>query len=172
MMKNIKQNFKENKKTIFTSLVLIALFVLLDQFTKSLMVEYLIKIPSNSVEVFSFFNLALVLNTGVSFGMFAGLSFGKTIISAVAIVITLFLFFLMLKEGRKPIIFAYALVISGAIGNTIDRISLGGVVDFLDFHFKGWHYPAFNVADSLIFVGALTLIFGDLIFKKLFEKQV
>lgn len=171
-MKNIKQNFKENKKTIFINIFLIALFVLLDQFTKSLMVEYLIKIPSNSVEVFPFFNLALVLNTGVSFGMFSGLTFGKTIISAVAIAITVFLLFLMLKEGRKPIIFAYSLVIAGAIGNTIDRISLGGVIDFLDFHFKGWHYPAFNLADSLIFVGAITLIFGDLIFKKFFEKQV
>ena len=168
-MKSIKTNFKQNKNMIAINFMFICLFAFLDQITKNLIILFFVKNEISLYEVLPFFNLTLVLNTGVSFGIFSGLSYGKIIISTIVLCIILVLFYLFLKEKRFLVSFCYSIIIAGAIGNTIDRIKYGGVVDFLDFHLMGFHYPAFNIADSLVFCGAFALIFYDL-FKKKYEK--
>ena len=167
-MKDIRLNFKQNKRIILTNLLLLALCIILDQISKQFMMGFLIAKPLNSHPVLPFFSFTLALNTGVSFSFFAELENGKVVLSTVAIIISLFLLYLFLREKNPLIAFAYMLIISGAVGNTIDRITLGGVIDFLHFYIKNWHYPIFNLADCFIFVGAIILIFGDL-FKKKYE---
>ena len=130
---------------------------LLDQFSKWAMLE-LLHLKSQSYEITSFFNLVLVWNTGVSFGMFAGNGTVKALILVIvaAVIVVVLLQWLRRSSGRlMP--FGIGLVIGGAIGNIIDRLRFGAVVDFLDFHLGDWHWPAFNVADSAICVGVVLL---------------
>lgn len=111
-----------------------------------------------SYEILPFFQLVCTLNTGVSFGMFSEIPYGKEILTIITIIILLFIYVLMYKEKSRKIKYCYSLIISGAFGNIIDRILHGGVIDFLDFYYKNSHYPAFNVADSLIFIGVFGII--------------
>lgn len=128
-----------------------------DQITKQLALTYLSGGPS--VEVTSFFNLVLVWNTGVSFGMFqSGGDTGRWILIALACAISLVLVVLLAREQRSLTRLAYWLVLAGAVGNVIDRLRFGAVVDFLDFHAGGYHWPAFNIADSAIVIGAGLLL--------------
>lgn len=122
--------------------------------------------PPKTIEVTSFFNLVLAYNRGVSFSLFNSDSPANPyIFSALALVIVIGLvIWLRRLEHRLPAL-AVGLVIGGAIGNTIDRFVYGGVVDFLDFHWGVNHWPAFNVADSGIVVGAVLLII-DALFRR------
>jgi signal peptidase II len=167
-MKDVRLNFKQNKKIIFCNLIVLIFCIILDQISKQFMLSFLISKPFNSYPILPFFNFTLALNTGVSFSLFAGMENGKIILSVIAILISIFLTYLFLKEKNKLFSLAYSLIISGAIGNTIDRVMYGGVIDFLDFYIKNWHYPIFNLADCFIFIGAVIFIFGDL-FKKKYE---
>lgn len=116
------------------------------------------------IEVTGFFNLTLVYNRGVSFGLFAGdsvlMQWGFV---ALALAVAGFLArWLWRGEGRLSSI-ALGLIIGGAVGNAIDRIWLGAVVDFLDFHVGGYHWPAFNIADSAIAIGVAGLVIDGFI---------
>jgi signal peptidase II len=135
----------------------------LDQFTKWLALS-VFDFAANPVAVTPFFNLVLVWNRGVSFGMFNQASAaGPWILTGLALAITAgLLWWLRHAQGRVAIT-ALGLVIGGAIGNVIDRLRFGAVVDFLDFHVAGWHWPAFNVADSAICVGAALLLLDGLL---------
>lgn len=115
------------------------------------------------IEVLPFFNLVLVWNRGVSFGMFGGIGdWGPWILVAVSLVISAVLArWLMRAENRLEAV-SLGLIIGGAIGNVIDRLRFGAVVDFLDAHAMGYHWPAFNVADSAIVIGAAILILESL----------
>jgi signal peptidase II len=113
------------------------------------------------VAVTPFFNLVLVWNRGVSFGLF-GANDGELqrwllvgVALAVAAVLTVWLARGVADRLQR---WSFRLIIAGAVGNAIDRVLHGAVVDFLDFHYAGWHWPAFNVADSAIVVGALLLV--------------
>ncbi len=169
-MKRIRENFKKNKKMVLINLMFAFAFIVLDQMTKTFILKMLLSTPFKSQSVLPFFSLTLVLNEGVSFGFLANLANAKIIILILVAFIVIFVSYLFLKEENKYNSFGYALIIAGAIGNTIDRITYGGVVDFLDFHIKNWHYPAFNVADISIFCGAFIIITFDL-FKKKYEKN-
>lgn len=113
-----------------------------------------------SVAVTSFFNLVLVMNPGASFSFLADAGgWQKWFFIVLALGISGWLVMLIryhAKEKMMPA--ALALVLGGALGNVIDRLRFGAVVDFLDFHVAGWHWPAFNVADSAITVGVVLLI--------------
>lgn len=113
-----------------------------------------------------FFSLVRAWNTGVSFSMFNnwGVS-GVIILSLVAFVIIAFLFNWLRKENNRLIQVALGFIIGGALGNVIDRVRLGAVFDFLDFSFGGYHWPAFNVADSFICIGAVIVIVHGLFSK-------
>jgi len=140
----------------------------LDQWTKSLIVQKLML--HQKVEVISgFFNLIHVRNTGGAFGIFGGEKGGIgsilfVVVSLIAIAILIFLF-IKLGEKEKTLALSFSLVLSGAIGNLIDRLRFGEVIDFLDFYVSSTHWPAFNVADSAICIGiglmALELLKGD-----------
>ncbi|MBT9506183.1 signal peptidase II [Rhodoferax sp.] len=140
-------------------------FILLiaDQFTKVLIVGYYHL--GDSTYVTSFFNVVRVHNSGAAFSFLAGASGWQrwffTVIGVVAAVLILW----MLKShaGQKLFSFALACILSGAIGNVIDRVLYGYVVDFLDFHWRNWHFPAFNIADSAITIGAICLILDELL---------
>jgi signal peptidase II len=138
----------------------VALAILLvDQASKAIVLALL----AEPIRVTGFFNLVLVWNRGVSFGMLGGLGGSAPwlligLALAVAVALTIWLW----RETRLLAGLALGLVIGGALGNAIDRVRFGAVVDFLDFHLSGYHWPAFNVADSAIVVGAGLLVLDGL----------
>jgi len=116
-------------------------------------------------EMTSFFNLVMVWNQGVSFGMFQlPQSWGPLFWTGLSILFILFLFVWAVQSSSKFFQIMVALIIGGAIGNVIDRIQYGAVADFFDFHLFGYHWPAFNVADIAIFCGACLIILNQLFF--------
>lgn len=114
-----------------------------------------------------YFNLVKAWNTGVSFSMFNDWGIpGVVLLSSVAFCIVLFLILWLRKEHSKVLQIALGFIIGGAIGNVIDRVRLGAVFDFLDFHLADSHWPAFNVADSFICIGAVIIIIHSLLIKE------
>ena len=116
------------------------------------------------MEVTDFFNLVCVLNPGAAFSFLAGAGgWQKPILLAFgAIVSAAITFWLVRSPINRFAAFGFAAILGGALGNVIDRARRGAVVDWLDFHLAGWHWPAFNVADIGITVGAAALIFDGL----------
>lgn len=130
----------------------------LDQLSKWWIVERVMA-PPRVIPVTPFFNLVMGWNRGVSFGMFNWDSVATAwIFSALALVIVAVLLVWMARDDRASCAAALGLVIGGALGNVIDRVRFGAVADFLDFHAFGYHWPAFNVADTAISLGALALL--------------
>ena len=115
------------------------------------------------IPVTSFFDLVLVHNRGASFGIFSDApGWASVALIVFAILISIALAIWMWRVNETLLAVALALVIGGAVGNVIDRIRFGAVVDFLDFHVAGWHWPAFNIADSAITIGVILLILDSL----------
>ncbi len=147
-----------SRLALFFIIVLVIMGV--DQFTKSLIIKHFSLNQSQEV-IPGFFNLTYVRNTGAAFGVFAGHErwrhFFFLCIGGIAL---FFLFYYFLKNNKnKWVLFGTSLVFSGALGNLIDRLRFGYVIDFLDFYIGKYHWPAFNVADSAITVGTFLLIF-------------
>ena len=131
-----------------------------DQLSKWWIVDKLMATPQ-AIEVTSFFNVVMVWNRGVSFGFFgAGGDATRWILSALSMAVVVGLCIWMVRAQKMVVGAALGLVIGGAIGNVADRLHYCAVADFLDFHLLGWHWPAFNVADSAIFIG-VGLLFLD-----------
>jgi len=138
-------------------LAVAAAVLIADQVSKHLVLTHMSGGPH--IEVTPFINLVLVWNTGVSFGMFqSGGQAGRWILIGLACAISLVLAVLLARESRPLTRLAYWLVLAGAIGNVVDRARFGAVVDFLDVHLGGYHWPAFNIADSAIVIGAGLLL--------------
>jgi len=135
-----------------------AAIVALDQLVKWIFLSKFA--PGERLEVTGFFNLVLVFNKGAAFSFLAGAPGWQTpFFAAIALAAAIVISVLILRHaGKKMFCAGLALILGGAIGNLIDRLRFGHVVDFLDFHAMGWHWPAFNVADSAITVGAAILI--------------
>src|SRR3954465_1593601 len=112
------------------------------------------------LEVTGFFNMVLVYNKGAAFSFLSDAGGWQTPALAVfaAVAIAVVGTFIVRSPGRQMLRSGLALILGGALGNLVDRVRFGQVVDFLDFHAAGWHWPAFNVADSAITVGAAVLI--------------
>ena len=141
----------------------IALVVFIfDQLSKWWILTEVMPIPT-VIRVTSFFNIVIAYNRGISFGMFdSGSPWGSWILIAVALgIVALLLSWLMKGESLMSAL-AIGLIIGGALGNVVDRIRLGAVVDFLDFYIGSNHWPAFNLADTAITLGAAALIFEAL----------
>lgn len=135
------------KKRIWYSLLFISFIVLLDQATKFLARTYIN--PMESIGLLPVLNLVSVRNRGAAFGMFSSL--GNSFFIAVSVAAILFMFWVIVtaKEDYR----VFSLLAGGAMGNLIDRLTLGYVVDFIDFTVSGHHWPAFNVADSALTIG-------------------
>ena len=145
------------KQMIIAGLVV----VILDQITKWLVLRSILL--GDSIEVIpGFFNLVLTFNKGAAFGMMAGLSDGvREVVLALttgfALVVVAFFLFTDCKRDALGQV-ALAMILGGALGNIIDRIRIGAVIDFLDVYYGTAHWPAFNVADSAICIGVALLI--------------
>lgn len=139
-------------------LIVVSVF-LLDLITKNFFLQYWQ--PYEVVEVLPFLNLVLAFNTGAAFSFLAdagGWQRWFFIILTIAVCIYLLVLLSQAKPQQRFYRVGLALIIAGALGNLYDRIMHGFVVDFIDFHINQWHWPAFNVADSGITIGAIMLI--------------
>jgi signal peptidase II len=143
-------------------LTLAGAIIAVDQMTKFAVVASLAL--HETVSVSPFFNLVLVYNRGAAFSFLAGASGWQTVFFiAIALIAAVWIVYLLKRYPRETLFcLALTLVLAGAVGNVVDRIRLGAVIDFLDFHAFGWHWPAFNVADSAITCGALLLVWDGL----------
>ncbi len=146
---------KASRSLIALGLIAAAASVLLDQASKELAFKYFSE-GQPEIQITSFFSLVRVWNFGISFGMFAGHR-QPMILTGVSLVIIMVLLGWLTKTPYRMVAIALGLVIGGAIGNVIDRLRFGAVADFLDFHVLGYHWPAFNIADSSIFIGVVLL---------------
>jgi len=139
---------------------LAGIVLILDQAAKWLALERLpAGVPVPVID--GIFSLTLVMNPGLAFGMLSavppGLRWVVALLSLGALAVLAALAVRLLPEGGRPAAFAIGLIFGGAAGNLLDRARFGAVVDFLDFFWRGWHWPAFNVADSAITVGVALL---------------
>ena len=121
--------------------------------------------PLRRIEVTFFFNLVPAENKGISFGLFQSEGAGMLLIVGLALAISVGLGVWLHRSRSRWQACALGLVIGGAIGNVVDRLRLGWVIDFLDFHGGGYHWPAFNLADSAITVGVVMLIVHGFLMK-------
>jgi len=151
----------KHKLPIF-GFALAVVVIAVDQISKWRLLDYFqhstAKSPP-SVAVTDFFNLVLVWNRGVSFGMFNNAAAMPIILVALALLLVAFVAHWLLRTETPLEAAAFGLIIGGAIGNVIDRLHHGAVVDFLDFHLAAQHWPAFNVADSAIVIGAGLILY-------------
>ena len=143
---------------------LIIIVILLDQISKWIVIQSLSE--NSALYVLPILNIVLVYNPGAAFGFLAdagGWQNGFFIVVTLLILVAIFYFLIKAKkENRNIEMIAIILIFAGAIGNLIDRIFKGKVVDFIDFHWHQYHYPAFNVADSAICIGVFLMIFSIL----------
>ena len=142
----------------------LALILLIaDQFTKVLILGYYRF--GDSTLITQFFNIVRVHNTGAAFSFLADASgWQRWFFTGIGVVaVGVILWMLKAHPGQKLFSFAMACILGGAVGNVIDRVRFGYVVDFLDFHWGTWHFPAFNIADSAISIGAACLILDELL---------
>jgi len=156
----------KNQKLFISGLVLAAIVAVLDLYSKQLIFGILNQTAGHKIVITGFFNLVKVYNTGVSFGLFDDIAYGKHILVVLAFIIAMVLLFWLASCDDKVLAIAIGLVIGGAFGNMIDRALFGAVADFVDIHVNGYHWPAFNVADSSITIGATILVFDEFFRKK------
>jgi len=143
--------------------LIIALFLIgLDQVTK-LAIANLFQLGQHQV-VTSWFNLVRVHNSGAAFSFLADAGgWQRWFFVGLGIAAVVYLGFLIARHASQTwFALAATMIIAGAVGNTIDRLAWGHVIDFIDLHAAGWHWPAFNVADSLISVGAVLFIIDEI----------
>jgi signal peptidase II len=143
--------------------------VVLDQLSKYLVLEHFGEqgCADHREIVTGFFDLVLTCNRGMSFGLFnAGPGLSVPLFSIAAVVIVAVLLFWLSRVRSDLLSSAIGLIIGGAIGNVIDRLRFGGVIDFLYFHLGSWYWPAFNVADSAICIGVFVMLFEGLLARR------
>jgi len=142
--------------------------VILDQLSKAAVLAFFAARGLGDREsVTSFFNLALTYNRGISFGLFnGGAGLNALVFSLAAAAIVAVLLYWLSRVVSPFLAVAIGLIIGGAIGNVIDRLRLGAVVDFLDFHVGYLHWPAFNLADSAICIGVAAMLLDGLLLRR------
>lgn len=140
-----------------------ALVVVLDQATKFAMAQLLS--PGDRIALLPFFSLVLTYNPGAAFSFLASASgWQRYFFVVIALAVSALLVWMIVKNQQDRFLcLALALVLGGAIGNVIDRIAIGAVVDFVLLHWRQYHWPAFNVADSCITIGAALLIWDGFV---------
>jgi signal peptidase II len=147
---------------IWPWLGLAVIIVIIDQFTKTLILGYY-KL-GDATYVTSFFNVVRAHNTGAAFSFLADHSgWQRWFFTAIGVAAAVFIVWMLKSHaGQKLFSFAMACILGGAIGNVVDRMMHGYVVDFLSFHAGNWYFPAFNAADSAITLGAICLIVDEI----------
>ena len=145
--------------------VIVLITLALDQWSKEKVLTYFQNSahPNSAIEITDFFNIVLTWNYGISFGLFNNPQYDQSIFMIITsiIIVGLILMFISHPKLQLPL----GLIIGGAVGNLIDRFKYGAVLDFIDFHWMQHHYPAFNLADSAIFIGAILLFIFEAKYK-------
>ncbi|HWU97620.1 MAG TPA: signal peptidase II [Oxalicibacterium sp.] len=162
VFKRKTNTFGSSGTSIMPWLGVALIVILLDQVTKIAISRLFVY--GESQPVTSFFNLVLVYNKGAAFSFLATeTGWQRYFFTAMGIAAAVFIIYLLHKHaGQRLFSWALSLVLGGAIGNVIDRMLHGHVIDFLDVHVGGWHWPAFNIADSAICIGAVLFIYDEL----------
>ena len=157
------KSFGSNQRGLWPWLAVIAAVIVLDQLTKVAIVR-LFAYGERKEIVHGFFDLTLLFNKGAAFSFLSSASgWQRWFFTAIGIAAALFIVVMLAKHSSQKLFSAaLALIAGGALGNVIDRLIHGHVVDFLLFHWRDWSFPAFNVADSAITVGAVLLILDEL----------
>ncbi|MDP3841847.1 MAG: signal peptidase II [Oxalobacteraceae bacterium] len=159
----ITNRYSSKSRTGITPWIGVAtIVILLDQLSKITIAKLFAYGESHPVT--GFFNLVLAYNKGAAFSFLAAESgWQRYFFTAVGVIAALVIVYMLQRHaGQRLFCWALALILGGAIGNVIDRIMYGHVIDFLDLHWGGWHWPAFNIADSAIFIGAGMFILDEL----------
>ena len=152
---------------LFEVILAVMLLVLIDQCAKIFISNIMLNNNFNDIKLLSFLNIVFVRNTGISFGMLSeGGLLGRYFFSTFSILVGCFLILLAVFSEKKLLCISLSLVASGALGNAIDRIYFGGVIDFIDFFIYNLHWPAFNFADIFITLGVILLLFENILDKK------
>ena len=147
-------------------LLAIIFLVLIDQCMKIFISKIMFKNSFEDMQLLPFLNIVFVRNTGVSFGMFSEWGIlGRYFFSIFSIVVGSFLILLAIFSDTKLFRISLGLISSGALGNAIDRVYFGGVIDFIDFFIYNFHWPAFNFADIFITLGVIFLLFDNVFYK-------
>ena len=158
-----KTTFIKSPGSMLPWLGLALLILIADQFTKVLILGYYRL--GDTTYVTSFFNVVRVHNTGAAFSFLAeAAGWQRWFFTAIGVAAALFIVWMLRSHaGQKLFSFALACVLGGAVGNVVDRTLHGYVVDFLQFHWLGWYFPSFNVADAAITIGAACLILDEVL---------
>ena len=151
------------KKDFILAFTISLLVVILDQISKLIVLKYKSLLPIK-ISSFDGLNLVYVENKGVSFGMLSDYNI-PFLLGILSFVISIYIIFLMTKSESRLELIGLSMILGGAIGNGIDRMFSGYVIDFIDLYYRNFHWPAFNFADSFITVGAV-LFFIKLFFIK------
>ena len=152
------------KKILFYFIVILA-FIILDQASKSFLIAYLKTKPGYVLEIFPILDFVYAWNYGISFGLFREYyQYSNTAFLILNSLIVVYLIFLLVKTHSCLSIYGLTLIVSGALGNLIDRVFRGAVFDFIYFNYQEFSFPAFNLADSFITIGAAIFIY-DYLFK-------
>lgn len=166
MKKNTAINSGWNWPALLGWLVFTALLFGLDQWTKDWVQHQMI--VGDSRKITDFFNLVVAYNSGAAFSFLADAGgWQKPLFAGIALVVSFVICILIARKSREKLLcLGLSLVMSGALANAYDRLTIGVVVDFLDFHLAGYHWPAFNVADICICVGAFIVVLVEFFFSK------
>ena len=159
-------NNSYSKTYLFELLATFVLLIIFDQVTKVLVAKTMINNMFENIEVFPFLNIIFVRNTGISFGLFSdGGLLNRYFFTSFSLIVGSILFIIAILTKDRIIKISLVLISSGAVGNAIDRIYFGGVIDFIDFFLYNFHWPAFNLADIFITLGVIILLFDNIIRK-------
>ena len=150
------------KKFIICVILILSITIILDQLTKY--IAFIVLFKEKQVLIINhFLNFRPVWNDGISFGMLQGYgNFGRFVFIIIALIISLWIIVYSKKLNTIGFI-GYNMIAGGAIGNVIDRVIHGKVIDFIDVHYKEYHWPTFNMADSFIFIGVLLFIYNEFV---------
>ena len=156
-----------NLVRVIETLLAITFLVLFDQCMKIFISKIMLENSFEDMQLLSFLNIVFVRNTGVSFCMFSEWGIlGRYFFSIFSIVVGCFLILLAIFSVTKAFRHSLGLISAGALGNAIDRVYFGGVIDFIDFFIYNLHWPAFNFADIFITLGVVFLLFDNIFYKK------
>ena len=153
-----------NNKFNLTLFFLFLSLVILDQITKALVINFFNLY--DSVALLPIMNLTFVVNYGFAFGLLNNPSLNQILVSLVILAIIIYFLYLLIKTQDKIFQLTLTLILAGALGNFIDRIFRGFVIDFIDIYIGKYHWPAFNIADSCITVGFVVLMINILFLNK------
>lgn len=161
-MESIKNKLKNN----YIFVIIILLMFAMDRFSKEYVIDFFLSYKEQSYYLYPFLNLTLIWNTGMAFGLFESESNTYHFISALIVVVIVFLIIWLFKSKIFIEKIALSVVIGGALGNLFDRIKFNAVPDFIDLHYRDFHWFVFNVSDIVITIGIILLLLSDVLKKK------